>query len=556
MYAHFDYHSPTRRFAILTDHPIHGRTISLLSGDGKELGRVPTSYLPLTPRWSPDGEMIAFGGNDGVLYLYHPGQPSPLPIFNDPGFLASFCEWAPDGQRLVFSAHDRTGNPPDIYTLNIHTREVRAVTNNRGTVDRFPRWSPDGKWIAFHREEANARERLKQVWLYDIETGRTFPIRTRTGEDLIGYRSWHPTEPVVLLTNTREEKRSLECVHVDGKRVFLIEAENINGGVFSPQGDRVVCACRDRILWVEHPTGKILDQLSLEPYAPVRASFSGPVMRMEQAEEALYFLAEDGKIYQWRIGSGCQIWGEDEPYQQPNFQVEEYRVRSFDGTQVPVLRYVPSQPSGLSILYIHGGPGEEIGTNSFMLYWLGRGVEFVCPAYRGCGGYGNEYRDANRGECGRADVLDVLAVGRDWHERLGGGREQLIIGFSYGGFLTLLALQQPGAPWQAGAALWSLSSLERLQSIYLHCLPEDPVERDAALLERSPLLWPEKIKVPLVLFHGGMDFVATTEELVQFQQHVQDSGGRCELFVFEDDTHGLRRHRAEIYAILEREFGL
>jgi dipeptidyl aminopeptidase/acylaminoacyl peptidase len=185
-----------------------------------------------------------------------------------------------------------------------------------------------------------------------------------------------------------------------------------------------------------------------------------------------------------------------------------------------------------------------------MLRLLKAGIEFVCAAYRGSDGFGTEHREANLGEFGRMDMFDLLAVGRDWKYRFGEGRRQVIVGYSYGGFLTLLALEQEDIPWIGGIALWPLTSLLHFPSHLPHALPPDPIQQEAELIKRSPLHWPEKMRVPLLVFHGGLDVVATTEELVTFQKKVQDQGGICDLYVYEDDTHGLMRHRDEIHRII------
>lgn len=56
------------------------------------------------------------------------------------------------------------------------------------------------------------------------------------------------------------------------------------------------------------------------------------------------------------------------------------------------------------------------------------------------------------------------------------------------------------------------------------------------------------IRVPLLIFYGTLDTVATTEEMKAIQTSVLDQGGECELIILDDDTHGLMRHRDEIQA--------
>jgi dipeptidyl aminopeptidase/acylaminoacyl peptidase len=559
MQTHFDYHPLTHRFAIQREHPLRGAFLSLLTHTGQELAEIAPYYLPLTPRWSPDGERIAFAGNDGVLYQYRLEWQTPKPVFQDPVLQAGFCEWSPDGRQLVFSAFPKDIiSPPNIYLLDVNTDQIKAITSDPKTVDRFPQWSPHGKWIAFHREDPTAVKRMKQIYRHEVASGRTEPLLNHPigSSYQLGRFGWHPTEAVMVLTHTLDEKKYLEIIHVQDRKASLrIEEENISGGAFSPSGNQILCVCQDQLLWLDYPSGKRIARLSLLPLVAVRNSWTGPQIGFEQDETALYFLGEDSAVYRWEMGKDCRPWVQAEPDPHPEFTTEEYHVSSHDGREIPVIRFIPPHPKPVSVLFVHGGPGETIDPNDpFMLHWITEGIEFVCPAYRGSDGYGSEHRDANRGEYGRADVWDLLAVGLDWQKRFGEGRSQVIIGCSYGGFLTGLAIQQENIPWVGGVALWPVSSLSCLPMHLPRALPLDPVLRDAALIERSPLLWPDKIRVPFLIFHGALDTVARTEELINFQQQSQKYGGWCKLFVYEDDTHGLRRHRAEIHQILRTEF--
>jgi dipeptidyl aminopeptidase/acylaminoacyl peptidase len=77
--------------------------------------------------------------------------------------------------------------------------------------------------------------------------------------------------------------------------------------------------------------------------------------------------------------------------------------------------------------------------------------------------------------------------------------------------------------------------------------PAGEAERAAARLERSPLEQAPRIRVPLLILHGALDTAATTEEVKAIRDRIAAEGGECELIVYDDDTHGLRRHRDEIH---------
>jgi dipeptidyl aminopeptidase/acylaminoacyl peptidase len=99
-----DMHAGSGRVAVLRADPDGRPWLELRTLAGQVLGEVPHQFLPLMPHWSPDGSAVAFGSNDGRLYVYRLGEAAPQLVYSDAALQAGFCEWAPDGKRLVFSA--------------------------------------------------------------------------------------------------------------------------------------------------------------------------------------------------------------------------------------------------------------------------------------------------------------------------------------------------------------------------------------------------------------------------------------------------------------------
>ncbi|RPI87359.1 MAG: S9 family peptidase [Chloroflexi bacterium] len=548
----FDLHADTKRLAVLRSDPDGGHKIELRTLQGQMLGEITAEFLPLGPQWSPNGSIVAFGSNDGLLYLHRLGDASPTVVFAHPSLQAGFCEWAADGNRLVFSAYNKVlQTPPGIYCLELDTGHTLQLTNDAKTVDRFPHPSPSGQWVAFQRQFLDEPELPRRVYVIEVQSGQCFPVLNAFEGDVdTGRFSWSPDSSSLLVKQAHQGRIRLSVIRLEDKSItWSYESETVQGGVFSPQGDRILCICSDELLWFAYPEGTLLHRLSLASAAPVWNYFTGPQIGFDLRATIVYFVGANNCLYRWRIGGNCDCILEDSPPVRPAFTHEEYRVPSRDGRPIPVQRFIPPQPRSAAILYVHGGPGGSIDPDDpFMLRLLSEGVEFVCAAYRGSSGYGPKHEDANRGEYGRADVWDILAAGYDWKKRAGEDRPLILAGYSYGGFLTFLALAQEDIPWVSGIAMWTLSGMHR-QPLHRHrAFPVDADQQAAAWVERSPLEQAGRIRVPLLIFHGALDTTATTEELKSIQASILTRGGECELIVFDDDTHGLMRHRDEIHA--------
>jgi serine/threonine protein kinase/Tol biopolymer transport system component len=144
------------------------RTLWRSKVDGTERLQLTSSPMTgLQPRWSPDGNQIAFAGN-------MPGKPAHVYIVStDGGALAEvshgerdelFPTWSRDGDSLFF------GNLPSesaevpasaIYCLNLKTKQLTTVNGSQGMWG--PRLSPDDNYIAAHSN-------TNHLTLFDVKT--------------------------------------------------------------------------------------------------------------------------------------------------------------------------------------------------------------------------------------------------------------------------------------------------------------------------------------------------------------------------------------------------
>ena len=544
MITHFDLHPNSGRLAVRKADSQGSVCLVLRTAQEEIVGKIDNVFLPNAPRWSPDGSRIAFGSNDGLLYLYRVGDAAPDIVFRNESLQAGFPEWSPGGSSLAFSAWDHAAQgPPNIHLLDLRTGLTTQLTDDDNAVDRFPVWSPSGRWIAFQRQHLDEPDRPSWVCVVDVDSKNCRAV----GRGELQRFGWSPNSSLLLVKDGQGDSTRLRAMHLeDSVAAWTHEAAHIHGGAFSANGDRVLRITEDALAWVTLPASELNDCLPLP--TPVTGYFTGPNINLGN-EDSVYFLYEGSSIERWQVGGQAITVLKEKPESKPPFVHKEYSVVSGDGFPVPVQRFIPPNAKAPAVLYIHGGPGAPINPDdATMLRLLGKGYEFVCAAYRGSAGYGPKHRDANRGEYGRADVWDVLACARDWKERTGGTRPLILAGYSYGGFLGLLALSRAEDLLEGGIIMWPVTGLHRFPSHAHQALPEACAERRQALTERSPMARASHIRVPVQIFHGALDTVGTVEELSAIQQRIQAAGGDCTLKVFDDDTHGLRRHLDEIHA--------
>ncbi len=93
---------------------------------------------------SPDGKQLAFVLR-GDIWLIPSAGGDAKRLTDDPAN-DNDLSWSPDGKKLVFLS-DR-GNQPDVYTLDIATKQTTRLTNDKES-ESNPTYSPDGRWILF-----------------------------------------------------------------------------------------------------------------------------------------------------------------------------------------------------------------------------------------------------------------------------------------------------------------------------------------------------------------------------------------------------------------------
>jgi len=226
----------------------------------------------------------------------------------------------------------------------------------------------------------------------------------------------------------------------------------------------------------------------------------------------------------------------------------------------------PAKGSLPLIVSIHGGPwardhfmsrdlnpGALAGGNALGQMLAQRGYAVLRINFRGSDGYGLEHvRAAERslGDRTQDDVEDAVR----WAIREGIADPTRIVaaGGSFGGFSVLMQLQRSpdlyrcGINW-VGVADWQ-RQMERQPPYWwsakgrFYAFYGDPrTPEGAAELKRiSPVHALDKIRVPLLVFHGKNDIRVAVEDSEDVAAGLRRLGRPVEYFRFEDEGHSTR----------------
>jgi dipeptidyl aminopeptidase/acylaminoacyl peptidase len=217
-------------------------------------------------------------------------------------------------------------------------------------------------------------------------------------------------------------------------------------------------------------------------------------------------------------------------------------------------------------MYIHGGPWtRDFGALDPRVQFLAnRGYVVVQVNYRGSSGYGKDHLWSAVGEFGRKMSDDVDDAAK-WvvEQGIADPDRIAIMGGSYGGYATMVAMTRTPRLYAAGVSFVGLSDLPA----FIDLMPAywephrwhrflgrpDSPEARARMWEVSPLRLVDKVERPMLIVHGANDPRVRRDQSERFAGALKSFRKPVELHVFPDEGHGLNRpaNRLRFYSMVE-----
>ncbi|HLW47305.1 MAG TPA: S9 family peptidase [bacterium] len=530
-------------------------------------------------RASPDGRWLLYtqdrGGNEKPnLFL----QPLPLSLRRGPetrrprriteteGVGYRSVRWSPDGRALAFAAEREAPGHYGVYCLDAGSGEIEHLAgHDRGQCTTL-RWSPEGRRLA-----------LTRTWDYSHGGVGVLDVATRTERTLLAIDAaadhqvvgWTDGGAALLVSSNATPEGTYGIAHVEvgtGAITWLDRGEwDVELLDVSSAGDQYVCARNEggaHVVLLRTPDGGTRT-LPLPPGVLAGATFSpdGRCAALLHSgaqspfELWVYDTAEATLVQLSRSLVGGL--GPDD-FVRPSLVT----YPSFDGTPIAAFVYLPpgARPDGTTpaVVYVHGGPAAEHmnGWAPLVQYLVSHGVAVIAPNYRGSTGFGRAFEEANMMDMGGGDLRDTVAAAAVLTEAgYADPRRIAIMGGSYGGYLTLMALTKYPERWAAGVAIvpfanWFTEYEHEDQTLRDsdRARMGDPVENADLWRDRSPIFFADQIRAPLLLLAGANDVRCPPEEAEQIARAVRTNGGVADLHVYPDEGHGFRRRENEIDA--------
>jgi TolB protein len=188
----------------------------------------------LTPKWSPDGNRIAYtslGGGKLHVQVAEVGSSGDRPLI--PGASETFSPaFSPDGNTITVSMSN-AGNV-DLYAVGASGGFPRRLTTAPG-IDTGPSYSPDGRSIAFVSDRSGTPQ------LYVMNSDGSNERRVSFGPGNYGSPAWSPAGDRIAFMRTQGTVSRIGVMALNGAEERIItNGPNDEEPSWSPDGSRVL----------------------------------------------------------------------------------------------------------------------------------------------------------------------------------------------------------------------------------------------------------------------------------------------------------------------------
>lgn len=517
---------------------------------------------------TPDGKYLVLGrdekGNEYPgLFLQSTDGGDLKPIFRQKKVQVFLCFVTKDSKHIYFRANDRNPKSYAIYKYNVSSGQKELVFEG-----------PDGYWVVADNwnEEllllANWKgNTASEYYLYDLKNKTKLPVFGQNESEEYSATFGAKKDELIVQTNkfsefrkiykwkkgeftpiTKNEDYDIESFSIDNQRSKLVLRTNKQG----------YTSVEAKNLKTLNPmkTFSVKDKDLLHIY-PGRFSWDGrymtfAVIKANEPTASFVYDWKTGKAERWTAPSSPEV----NLSQAIAPTLEFYPAR--DGTKIPMFVQKPPQCEDKVcpvIVQFHGGPEAQARPwfSPIRQLFLQKNYIFVEPNVRGSDGYGKTWLHSDNGPKRLNVITDIedagLYIKKKW-TKWGKAPKVAVMGGSYGGYSTFIAMTKFAGTYDAGIAIVGMSSLltflkntapyRRALRVTEYGDPEKDLE---ALQKLSAITYLDQLKAPMLIIHGATDPRVPAGEAIQVYRAMQAKKLPGELVLFPDEGHGIRKRR-------------
>ncbi len=475
-----------------------------------------------------------------------------------------------DGKYLYFRANDKKPDSYVLYRYVFATKSIETVLDQDGIWGVADRTAAKGKSEGKLLLNKEVGSNMVEVFEYDEASKALTPLFGQGERE--DYSSFYGAGDDVLTVTPHfsEFRRLMQFDRASKKFTPVTTDEKWDVSAFTD-------AARTRIYVSRNEGGRtkplIIDAKTKKPQKmPALPTFdlfgwgsTTPDSRYTaitldagvRPSEAWVLEWKTGKLVRWHVPSAPEV---DLKAFVP-VALEEYPAR--DGAKVPMFVRRPAWcATGAApcpvIVDFHGGPeGQTMaGFSARAQLFVDAGFVYVQPNVRGSDGYGKAWLHADDGVKRKDVITDIedvsIFIKKAWAKN-GVAPKVGVMGGSYGGYSTLMAMTMFAGAYDVGVEIVGISNLVTFlmnTAPYRRALRiseyGDPEKERDALLALSAVTYVDKVKAPLLLIQGATDPRVPVGEAIQMYEAMSKRDDRTRMIIFPDEGHGVQKRENSV----------
>lgn len=436
-----------------------------------------------------------------------------LKEYND--FYIPKIQFSKKADELALIISNRHQNKLDVFLVNTLSFEKKKLftETDKAWIDT------DNLTLEFLEDNSflwnSERDGFRHIYHYS-DNGKLINQVTKGNWEVTDFYGFNPKNNRIYYQSTESGSinRGVYSVKINGKnKITLADKSGINKATFS-----------NSFAYFIHSH----DQANTVPVYTLNDGNSGKKLTV----------LEDNSIAK-------SYWDRIQP-QPKEFQEIEVNGEKLNAYMIKPKDFDPNKKYPL-FMYLYGGPGSQQATNRadvFNFWWfqvlVNNGYIVACVDNRGTGGKGAEFKKLIYKDLGNHEIQDQIAAAKHFGslnyidaKRIG------IFGWSYGGYMSSLALTKGADTFKLGIAVAPVTNWRFYDTIYTERFLQTPQENEKGYDDNSPINYANLMKGKFLLIHGTADDNVHVQNAMLFAEALIQNDIEFEYMVYPDKNHGI-----------------
>jgi dipeptidyl-peptidase-4 len=203
----------------------------------------------------------------------------------------------------------------------------------------------------------------------------------------------------------------------------------------------------------------------------------------------------------------------------------------------------------------YSGPGSQQVTDSWKgtNYWwyqmlAQKGFIVACVDPRGTGGRGEEFKKMTYLELGKFETIDQIEAAKYLGSLPYTDKEKIgIFGWSYGGYMSSLAILKGNDTFKAAIAVAPVTSWKWYDTIYTERYMRTLKENESGYNDNSPIYFADRLRGNYLLVHGDADDNVHFQHTAEMTNALISANKQFDTYFYPNRNHGIYGDNARLH---------